>query len=72
LGPNLGTREVLAFTAPGGSWKCSYIAENAEFSLISEVVSLGFDFSDHEMATEELFAAKFPEYFDRLRQYLRT
>ncbi len=54
LGPDLRAGHVVSFTAPGGWWKASHIlAPGATDCLISEAVSPGFRYDDHEMATIE-------------------
>ena len=72
LGPDSGAREVLSFTVPGGWWKSSFISKDDDYSLISEVVSPGFDFADHEMATSEYFLKHFPKHYDRLQEFIRS
>jgi|TARA_B100001964_G_scaffold82906_2_gene93603 hypothetical protein len=72
LGPDSGAREVLSFTVPGGWWKSSFISKDDDYSLISEVVSPGFDFADHEMATREYFLKHFPKHYDRLQEFIRS
>jgi len=54
LGADLAAGHVASFTAPGGWWKASHIlAPGASDCLISEAVSPGFRYDDHEMATIE-------------------
>jgi len=72
LGPDSGAREVLSFTVPGGWWKSSFMSIDDDYSLISEVVSPGFDFADHEMATREYFLKHFPKHYDRLQEFIRS
>ena len=71
LGPDLAAGQCLSFTAPGGCWKSSHLAPGAEFCLISEVVSPGFDYADHEMASLAGFAADFPHLLERIKDYVR-
>ncbi len=80
LGPDLGAGQVVSFTAPGGWWKASHVlAPGATDCLISEAVSPGFRYDDHEMATiegiEAELAASAPpprsaELLGRLRPYI--
>jgi predicted cupin superfamily sugar epimerase len=59
LGPDLAAGKVVSFTAPGGWWKASHIlAPGATDCLISEAVSPGFRYDDHEMATIEAMAVE--------------
>jgi len=52
LGPDLAAGHVVSFTAAGGWWKASHVlAPGATDCLISEAVSPGFRYDDHEMAT---------------------
>ena len=71
LGPNHAAGQRPCFTAPGGWWKSSHLAPGADFCLISEAVSPGFDYADHEMATLKGFAADFPHLLDRVRDHVR-
>jgi len=82
LGPDLAAGHVVSFTAPGGWWKASHVlAPGATDCLISEAVSPGFRYDDHEMATidgvEAELARTIPgpgsasaEVLERLRPYV--
>ncbi len=79
LGADLTAGHVPSFTAPGGWWKASHIlAPGATDCLISEAVSPGFCYDDHEMATLERLQAELagdtggsgPELVERLRPYM--
>ncbi len=80
LGPDLGAGHVVSFTAPGGWWKATHIlAPGATDCLISEAVSPGFRYDDHEMATIEGIQAELAgtlpgpgaaELLERLRPYV--
>ena len=71
LGPYQNKGQNLIFTAPGSWWKCSFIKADSEFSLISEVVSPGFDFVDHEIAKREFILDKFPEHMNLLKDFIK-
>ncbi|MDQ6798628.1 MAG: cupin domain-containing protein [Actinomycetota bacterium] len=82
LGPDLTAGHVVSFTALGGWWKASHIlAPGATDCLISEAVSPGFRYDDHEMASVEGLEAELGatiavpgsapvEVFQRLRPYV--
>lgn len=80
LGPDPAAGHVVSFTAPGGWWKASHVlAPGATDCLISEVVSPGFRYDDHEMATigeiqAELAASvgrpRAAEALERVRPYV--
>lgn len=72
LGADLASGQCLSFTAPGGCWKSSQLAPGAESCLISEAVSPGFDYADHEMASLAGFAADFPHLLERVKDYVRS
>lgn len=67
LGSDLDAGHVVSFTAPGGWWKTSHIVPGANECLISEAVSPGFRYDDHEMATVEAIVAEHPSLVDQLR-----
>ncbi|MCA1683562.1 MAG: cupin domain-containing protein, partial [Actinobacteria bacterium] len=59
LGSDLAAGHVVSFTAPGDWWKASHIlAPGATDCLISEAVSPGFRYDDHEMATMDSIEAE--------------
>ncbi|WP_051943673.1 cupin domain-containing protein [Streptacidiphilus rugosus] len=49
LGPDTPGRLL---TVPGGRWKASRLPPGSRYTLVAEVVTPGFDFADHEFATE--------------------
>ena len=60
LGRDHAVGQVLTFTCPGGWWKSSRLPVGVEVGLISEIVAPGFDYADHQIADEALFARLFP------------
>lgn len=73
LGADLAAGQVPSFTAPGGWWKTSHIlATGATDCLISEAVTPGFRYDDHEMATAEGFGAQHPHLLEQLRPFILT
>lgn len=48
----LGDADARHLLVPGGWWKASRLPEGAHHALVAEVVTPGFDFADHEFATE--------------------
>ena len=61
LGRDHAAGQVLTFTCPGGWWKSSRLPVGVEVGLISEIVAPGFDYADHQIADEALFARLFPQ-----------
>ncbi len=62
LGPKLDEGQQLQLTVPGGFWKASQLLCD-NFGLISEAVSPGFDFDDHDMAQAEDMRTRYPEHW---------
>lgn len=56
---------------PGGTWKASMLHETADHALVSEVVTPGFDYADHEFLTLETLRAEYPEQADSLTPLVR-
>ncbi|MCW5212139.1 cupin domain-containing protein [Desulfobulbus sp. TB] len=72
LGPNIANGETLQLLVPGGWWKASQLCEGkADYGLISEAVSPGFEYTDNEIATEEQVQQLFPEVALQLRSYIK-
>ncbi|WP_042372289.1 cupin domain-containing protein [Streptacidiphilus neutrinimicus] len=63
----LGDAEERHLLVPGGWWKASRLPDGARHALVAEVVTPGFDFADHEFASE---ADLPPGLRDGLRQFL--
>jgi predicted cupin superfamily sugar epimerase len=64
MGTNLAAGEKLQLTVPGGTWKASKIIKGGKqgYSLISEAVSPGFDFTDMTLGYHKLLLKKFPQH----------
>lgn len=60
----LGTEHELSICVPGKTWFCSEPMANAveDFSLVSCVVSPGFDFDDFEMGNADALIAEYPQH----------
>jgi len=56
---------------PGGCWKASLLIGDATFGLISEVVLPGFDYVDHEFATEKDLRARYAAHWEEMAPFLR-
>lgn len=70
LGPKLDERQQLQLTVPGGFWKASQLL-CGDFGLISEAVSPGFDFDDHDMAHAEGMRNRYPEHWAVLEKFCK-
>ncbi|MGP3776824.1 cupin domain-containing protein [Streptomyces sp. SDT5-1] len=55
---------------PGGHWKASRLTGGARHGLVAEVVTPGFDYADHEFATDAVLR-EFPELAQELREFVR-
>ena len=70
LGPDIAAGDELQLLVPGGYWKASHLA-SGEYSLISEAVSPGFEYSDNELATAQGLSQAFPEVFEQIKCYIK-
>ncbi|MCW8998431.1 MAG: cupin domain-containing protein, partial [Kangiellaceae bacterium] len=70
LGPDIANGDELQLIVPGGYWKASQLT-SGEFSLISEAVSPGFDYSDNELATIEIISREFPALLEQTKCYIK-
>ena len=64
MGNDLRAGHVLQLTVPGGVWKASQIPADGEhgFGLISEAVSLGFEYADMTLGYRSQTLAQFPQH----------
>jgi uncharacterized protein len=62
--------QALFLFVPGGVWKASRLIDGAEHVLISEAVSPGFVFADHEFAGPDVLA-QFPAHAAELAPFIR-
>lgn len=65
----LGADGERFLLVPGGHWKASHLVDGAPQGLVAEVVTPGFDYADHEFATEADLRG-FPDANDALRPFL--
>lgn len=65
----LGPDDERFLLVPGGHWKGSRLVDGAAQGLVAEVVTPGFDYADHEFATEADLSG-FPDANDALRPFL--
>jgi predicted cupin superfamily sugar epimerase len=63
----LGAGDERHLLVPGGCWKASRVPDGARYALVAEVVTPGFDFADHEFASETDLPLA---HRDALRQFL--
>jgi predicted cupin superfamily sugar epimerase len=61
LGRNLENGESLTYVVPAGHWFGSRSAKGSEYSLVTCVVSPGFDFADFEMPDASFFLKSYPD-----------
>jgi predicted cupin superfamily sugar epimerase len=54
---------------PGGCWKAAQLVEGSGYALVAEVVAPGFDYEDHEFATEALLGREHPRHLQALTPY---
>jgi len=64
--------ETRFLVVAGGCWKATRLLDGADHALVAEVVAPGFDYADHEFATECTLTREHPDQLDALKAYLRT
>jgi predicted cupin superfamily sugar epimerase len=63
MGSDVIAGQCLQLHVPGGVWKASQLMNgSAEYGLISEAVSPGFDFADMEMGSRQKLSEQFSEH----------
>ena len=67
----LAPDQCLFLHVPGGVWKASVLHEAADHALVSEVVTPGFDYQDHEFLTLETLRSDYPQHADSLAAFVR-
>ncbi|WP_341919255.1 cupin domain-containing protein [Hydrocarboniphaga effusa] len=67
----LAPNQQLFLHVPGGVWKASVLHEPADHALVSEVVTPGFDYTDHEFLTLETLHADYPRHAGSLAAFVR-
>ncbi|MFF3489889.1 cupin domain-containing protein [Streptomyces sp. NPDC002795] len=65
----LGPDDERFLLVPGGHWKASHLLDGARHGLVAEVVTPGFDYTDHEFATRDALDA-FPQLAEELREFV--
>lgn len=78
LGPDISQGQRLFFRCPGGVWKATRVQSHpaghplaeADFALVSEVVSPGFRYEDREVATEDYVARELPDLYEILKPFI--
>lgn len=72
LGPDIAAGEQLQLIVPGGHWKATQLKNKAEYGLLSEAVTPGFDYSDMALATPTQMQKDFPALWARADLQLST
>ncbi|MFJ9175948.1 cupin domain-containing protein [Streptomyces sp. NPDC102360] len=67
----LGPDDERFLLVPGGHWKASRLFDGARNGLVAEVVTPGFDYTDHEFATRAVLE-EFPHLAEELRDFVRA
>lgn len=68
LGTNIHKGEMLQLSVKGDVWKSSRLLDGtADFGLISEAVSPGFDYSDMTLGSVATLATQFPQHESVIR-----
>jgi len=70
LGANLAEGHLLQLTVNGGCWKATQLLDG-EYGLISEAVSPGFEYSDMQIADEELIKKLFNDKFEYVEKFIK-
>lgn len=66
IGPNLTNGECLSYTVPKGTIFGSSVSDS--FSVVSCVVTPGFDYNDFELFTQSTLINKYPEHTSVIKQ----
>ncbi|MCX4835700.1 cupin domain-containing protein [Streptomyces sp. NBC_00006] len=66
----LGPDDERFLLVPGGHWKASHLLGDARHGLVAEVVTPGFDYTDHEFATRAVLD-EYPDLAEELREFVR-
>nr|VFJ63880.1 MAG: hypothetical protein BECKDK2373B_GA0170837_11303 [Candidatus Kentron sp. DK] len=70
LGANPAAGEQLQLLVKGGCWKTA-ILDAGQFSLLSEAVSPGFQYSDMALITGQELQTRFPALWPELKNYTK-
>jgi len=70
LGVNLADGQLLQLTVSGGCWKATQLLDG-EYGLISEAVSPGFEYSDMQIADDDLIKKLFSEKFEYVEKFIK-
>ncbi len=71
LGPDPDQGHQFQLLVKGGYWKASQLSEG-EYGLISEAVCPGFEYSDMQLASKELFLAQYPALLSGLEHLIKV
>ena len=71
LGADILSGEMPHLVVPGGSWKSAALKHREGFSLTSEAVAPGFDYSDNKLATVDEIASMFPQHWETVKKYIK-
>ena len=69
LGSNLANDEKVQVLVPKGVWQGSALAPGGKWALMGTTMAPGFDFSDLELATDELMA-QYPSHRETIKALL--
>lgn len=75
LGPDVMAGHVAQHVFPAGCYKCGRLLPSADYCLVGEAVSPGFDFKDFTFVSEEELKARetaLPETTSRLEKFLHS
>jgi len=70
LGPDISAGQVPQLLVRGGEWKASLLC-SGDYSLISEAVSPGFEYTDNKIATLEDIYQSHPGLISSLSEYIK-
>ncbi|QQS49678.1 MAG: cupin domain-containing protein [Bacteroidota bacterium] len=69
LGNNHEKAEQFSLLVPGGSVFCAEVHEQNSYTLVSCVVSPGFEFEDFEVFDKEDLIQAYPKHIDLIEKY---
>ena len=72
LGADILSGEKLQLLVPGGCWRGATMKETKGegFSLTSEAVAPGFDYTDNTLAKEDDIKRRFPQLWEQVKGYV--
>ena len=71
LGADILSGERPQLLVAGGFWKSATLKNRDGFSLTSEAVAPGFDYTDNKLATGDEMKSSFPQHWEIVKKYIK-